>query len=375
MSGIYVHIPFCSGKCHYCNFFSTVSLKHKEEVVNAIVEEINLRKDYLKNEVVSTIYYGGGTPTVLSDSELNIIHQAILNNFSIQPEAEITVEANPDDLNEAKLLALRKMGVNRLSIGTQAFDDKILQKLNRRHSAKQAITAVENAKKTGFDNVSIDLIYGIPDLDYASWKAEIHSAIAMDINHISAYHLTVEPGTALDVLIRKKKYPSLDENMGMEQFDVLIDELSLAGFEHYEISNFAKPNHYSIHNTNYWKQKKYLGLGPSAHSYDLNSRQWNIPNLKQYYLGIKNNQPAIEYEILSSRDKYNEFIMLALRTKWGVNPKIVEEIYPERMESFIQAATAFKDKGLITISEGKYILTKEGKKLADGIAAEFFCEL
>ena len=374
MSGIYIHIPFCSSKCHYCNFFSTVSLKHKQEVVYAIVEEVNLRKGYIKGEEINTIYYGGGTPTVLSNGELAAIHQAITQAFSLHPKAEITVEANPDDLNEKKLEALLQMGVNRLSIGTQAFDDTLLQKLNRRHTAAQAITAVEKAKEVGFNNISIDLIYGIPDLEHQAWKAEIEKAIELNISHISAYHLTVEKGTALDVLIRKKKYTPLNETAGMEQFDILIEELAPAGFEHYEISNFAKNGNYSIHNTNYWKQKKYLGLGPSAHSYNLTSRQWNVANLKQYYHGIQKHQPAIEQEYLSKKDRYNEFIMLSLRTMWGVDISLLQKQFPERKDSFIQTANEFISKGYIKLFDDKYVLTKSGKKLADGISAEFFFE-
>jgi len=351
-----------------------VSLKHKEEVIKAIVQEATNRKDYLQGEEVSTIYYGGGTPTVLSYNELNSIHQAILDNFSVSSKAEITVEANPDDLDETKLIALRKMGVNRLSIGTQAFDDELLKKLNRNHTAKQAIDAVELAKKLGFENLSIDLIYGIPSLDNKAWLTEIQKAIALNINHISAYHLTVEPGTALDVLIRKKKYPKLDEASGMEHFDILIEELEKAGFEHYEISNFAKKNHYSVHNTNYWKQEKYLGLGPSAHSYNLVSRQWNIAHLSQYAQQIFEGNPVIEKEILSQKDKYNEFVMLSLRTIWGVDINIIKRDFFSRTESFLQRANGFISKGYLQIIDGNYVLTKAGKKLADGIAADFFVE-
>jgi len=374
MSGIYIHIPFCSTKCHYCNFYSTVSLKHKQEVVSAIRQEANLRKDYLEGEEINTIYYGGGTPTVLSYNELNSIHQAVLDHFPVNSNAEITVEANPDDLDKRKLEALIQMGVNRLSIGTQAFDDNLLQKLNRRHTAAQAIAAVEKAKEVGFNNLSIDLIYGIPDLKHKQWKEEIEKVLALNIHHISAYHLTVEPGTALDILIRKNKYPPLNENAGMEQFDILIEELTLAGFEHYEISNFAIEGNYSIHNTNYWKQKKYLGLGPSAHSYNLTSRQWNVAHLQQYYQGIEKHKPVSEQEYLSPIDRYNEFIMLSLRTIWGVDISLLQKLFPERKNSFIQIANEFISKGFIDLFEDKYVLTKSGKKLADGIAAEFFLE-
>lgn len=374
MSGIYIHIPFCATKCHYCNFYSTVSLKHKQEVVNAIRQEASLQKGYLDGEEINSIYYGGGTPTVLSNAELTSIHQVILQNFAVSPQAEITVEANPDDLEAKKLEALLQMGANRLSIGTQAFDDTLLQKLNRRHTAAQAIAAVEKAKEVGFNNLSIDLIYGIPDLKHKAWKEEIRKVLSLNINHISAYHLTVEPGTALDFLIRKKKYPPLNENAGMEQFDILIEELAQAGFEHYEISNFTKNGNYSIHNTNYWKQKKYLGLGPSAHSYNLTSRQWNVAHLKQYYQGIQNHQPAIEQEYLSERDRYNEFIMLSLRTIWGVDSTLLQKQFSDKTDSFIQIANELITKGFIDFSENKYVLTKSGKKLADGITAEFFLE-
>jgi oxygen-independent coproporphyrinogen-3 oxidase len=372
MAGIYIHIPFCTSKCHYCNFFSTVSLKNKQEVVEAVKQEIVQRKNYFGGEEVHTVYYGGGTPTILSGNDLESIHQTVLEHFPVEKYAEITMEANPDDLTIAKLKFLKQLGVNRLSIGTQAFDDELLQKLNRRHTAKQAVEAVRLAQSLGFDNLSIDLIYGIPGLSNKAWQTEIHKVLEMDINHISAYHLTVEPGTALDIMIRKKKYPPLNEAMGMEQFGILIDELTTADFEHYEISNFAKNSCYSIHNTNYWKQKKYLGIGPSAHSYNTVSRQWNVAGIQKYYRGILIHKPEVEEEYLSSNDRFNEYIMLSLRTIWGVKLKVIEKDFPNRKDFFIRKADEFIHRGLIQRKADRYTLTKKGKKLADGIAAEFF---
>ncbi len=372
MAGIYIHIPFCNSKCHYCNFFSTVSLKHKREIVEAISQEAVQRKSYLKDEEITTIYYGGGTPTALTNNELNSIHHSIIHNYPISKNAEITVEANPDDLNEKKLEGLKQMGVNRLSIGTQAFDDELLRKLNRRHTATQAIESIKLAQNAGFNNISIDLIYGIPELKEDAWKDEIQRATELGVTHISAYHLTVEPGTALEVLIRNKKYPPVNENQGMKQFEVLIEKLVRVGFEHYEISNFAINGKYSKHNTNYWKRKKYLGLGPSAHSYNLISREWNIANLQKYYQGIQTHNPIIEKEVLSPTDKYNEYVMLSLRTIWGVDLQFIESEFIDRKNSFIQTADEFIHKGLIKKEGACYSLTKKGKKLADGIAAEFF---
>lgn len=372
MAGIYLHIPFCASKCHYCNFVSTVSLKHKDNVLKAIISELLKRRDYLQGEKIETIYYGGGTPTILNNDELSLIQQIIKNNYSISDECEITIEANPDDLSEQKLSSLLEMGFNRLSIGTQAFDDKILKQLNRRHSANQSIEAVNMAQKTGFSNINIDLIYGIPGLENDHWKSEIDKAISLNINHISAYHLTVEPGTALEILIKKQKYPKLDEEIGMQQFDMLIEELEKAGYEHYEISNFAKPEQYSKHNTNYWQRKKYLGIGPSAHSYNLESRQWNTNNLIEYFSGIEQNTPIFEKEILNDYEQFNEYIMLSLRTKWGVSLEFIEQNFSEMKEGFISKAQGFIAEEKMK-SDGKIItLTKKGKFLADGIASDFF---
>jgi oxygen-independent coproporphyrinogen-3 oxidase len=372
MAGIYIHIPFCASKCHYCNFFSTVSLKHKDDVKRAIISELEQRPGYLGGEAVETVYYGGGTPTLLAVDELLEIQRAVEENYSLVAGAEITIEANPDDLDSGTARRLRKSGFNRISIGTQAFDDDILSKLNRRHSAATAVAAVENAKNAGFERVSIDLIYGIPGLDDLKWKQEIRKSVDLGVSHISAYHLTVEKGTALDVLIRKKKYPAPDEDAGVRQFSLLTEELEKAGFEHYEISNFAAKGHYSRHNTNYWRQKPYLGAGPSAHSYDLVSRQWNPAGIKSYLDIVKSGEFDRYREVLTDADKFNEYVMLSLRTARGADLKTVRLQFPQFESFFIKQCNVQIAKGLMKENGGVYTLTSKGKFLADGIAGEFF---
>lgn len=372
MAGIYIHIPFCSTKCHYCNFLSTVSLKHKENVLAAVLKEIAMRKNYLEGEKIETIYYGGGTPTLLSKTELSDIQNSIKDNFEISENCEITIEANPDDLHSQKLEDLLAIGFNRLSIGTQAFDDDLLKQLNRRHTANQSFEAVTLAKEVGFRNISIDLIYGIPGLNNEKWVEEIHRALQLDIEHISAYHLTVEPGTALEILIKKKKYPAVDEEIGMQQFEILMDELNRGGFEHYEISNFAKPNKYSKHNTSYWNRKKYLGIGPSAHSFNLNSRSWNTNNLQEYFNSINKDKLSLETENLAIKDHFNEYIMLSLRTSIGVSESYIKNSFPNYYESFLAQTQINISKNLMKKNDGFYILTRKGRLLADGIASDFF---
>ncbi|OIP02824.1 MAG: hypothetical protein AUJ98_00180 [Bacteroidetes bacterium CG2_30_33_31] len=373
MAGIYLHIPFCSTKCHYCNFFSTVSLKHKDEVLKALKKEIVIMKNYLGDETINTIYWGGGTPSMLDFNELKSIVNILEDNFNISSDAEKTMEANPDDLHQKKLEEIFSLAFNRLSIGTQSFDDDILKKLNRRHTAEAAVKSVQFAKEVGFKDISIDLIYGIPGLSNEQWKANILKAISMEINHISAYNLTVESGTALDILINKHKYPKLDETQSLEHFEILLYELQKADFEHYEISNFAKNQRYSLHNSNYWKQEKYLGFGPSAHSYNLTSRQWNIANINKYIDGINSDLPAVENEVLTTENRHNEYIMLSLRTIWGMNiEKLQRDFGRKNSDIFKAKAVKFLSEGKMKIVNNCYILSKEGKKFADGIASEFF---
>lgn len=372
MAGIYIHIPFCSSKCHYCNFLSTVSLKYKTEVVSAIIKEIHLRNDYITVNEVNTIYYGGGTPTVLSLDELIRIHKAIENNFHLSNSCEITMEANPDDLYDEKLAELLEIGVNRLSIGTQAFDDNILKRLNRRHTAMQSVEAVKNAQQMGYNNISIDLIYGIPGLTNNQWEDEIKRALDLNIQHISAYHLTVEPGTALEILIRKNKFPHVDDDLGMQQFDILMDKLEQSGFLHYEISNFCQPSYKSRHNSGYWNREEYLGVGPSAHSFNGKSRSWNTSNLRKYFESIQNQLINSKEELLTNQDIYNEFVMLGLRTMEGISKQQLHHEFENYSHDFKLIAEKMISKGWMVDSKNAYILTRAGKIFADGISAEFF---
>ena len=319
MAGIYLHIPYCRQKCHYCNFYSTASKRSMPSFVSALLKEIEMQRAYLEDEIISTIYLGGGTPSLLGMADLQQLFQQLYKNYNIADTAEITLEANPDDLDPEKLTALANSPVNRLSIGIQSFRDVDLQYLNRSHDACQAKLAITAAQKQGFSNLSIDLIYGIPSLSNEAWIENIETAISLGIPHISAYCLTVEQGTALDVFIKKGKMPAVDEEKASQQFEILMDCLDKHDYIHYEISNFCKKDHFSQHNSNYWKQENYLGLGPSAHSFNKLSRQWNVSNISTYVQSIADHKIPFEIEWLSLSQQYNEYVLTGLRTIWGIN--------------------------------------------------------
>ena len=373
MAGIYLHIPFCTQKCHYCNFFSLASKKNTAAFVSAICNEIVLQKDYLQNESISTIYFGGGTPSLLNNSDLKNIFENVFSTFKIEENAEITLEANPDDLKIDKIRELSDSPINRLSIGIQSLFDEDLQFLNRSHSSNQASEAIFNAHKQGLSNISIDLIYGIPTLTDKKWKENIKIAIDSGVQHISAYNLTVEVNTAFDLFIKKGKIKAPEEEQAVRQFEILMDTMNNQGFIHYEISNFCKEGFFSRHNSNYWKQQKYLGLGPSAHSFDLDSRQWNVANLQQYIQSINAGNIPFEKEILTASQKYNEYIMTGLRTIWGVNLKEVKLKFGEEFLSYLNKNSQkyIADKTM-ELKENALILTEKGKFLADGIASDLF---
>ena len=373
MAGIYIHIPFCKRKCHYCNFYSLASQKNKEAFHKALLKEIVLQKKYLQGKTIDTIYFGGGTPSLLSSKELGEILNQIHKYFSVSTTAEIDLEANPDDLNKAVLFDYHSLGINRLSIGTQSFDDEILQKLNRVHSAQQAIDAVQIAQSQGFENISIDLIYGIPGLSNQLWNESIAQALALNVPHLSAYHLTVEPNTALDVLIRKNKYPQPNEAEGVEHSLMLMKQMQAKGYEHYEISNYAIPGKYSNHNTNYWRQKSYLGLGPSAHSFDLKSRQWNIDSTTKYIEALEEGKLTFEKEEINNTNQYNEFVMLGLRTQWGIDVKELESKFgDDKTQYFKKQIQTYIAQDKVVFENGIYCLTNQGKIFADGIAGDLF---
>jgi oxygen-independent coproporphyrinogen-3 oxidase len=375
MAGIYLHIPFCTQKCHYCNFFSLASKKNTAAFVSAICNEIVLQNDYLQNEIISTIYFGGGTPSLLNNSDLKNIFENVFSTFKIEENAEITLEANPDDLKIDKIRELSDSPINRLSIGIQSFFDDDLQFLNRSHSSDQASEAIFNAHKQGLSNISIDLIYGIPTLTDKKWKENIKIAIDSGVQHISAYSLTVEANTAFDLFIKKGRIKAPEEEQAARQFEILMDTMNNQGFIHYEISNFCKEGFFSRHNSNYWKQQKYLGLGPSAHSFDLDSRQWNVANLQQYTQSINAGNIPFEKEILTASQKYNEYIMTGLRTIWGVNLKEVKLKFGEEFLSYLNKNSQkyIADKTM-ELKENALILTEKGKFLADGIASDLFID-
>jgi len=372
MAGIYLHIPFCRQACHYCNFHFSTSLKQKNEFVDALLKEIGLQKNYLPPETVNTIYFGGGTPSLLTQEELSAILQALHQQFQVAANAEVTLEANPDDITEQKLVEWKQAGVNRLSIGVQSFFEEDLRWMNRAHSAQQAIDNLQLARKH-FDNITIDLIYGGPTLPDDKWLHNVQQAIATGIPHISCYALTVEPGTALASLINKHKMAEVNTEDQARQFLLLMDWLQQAGYEHYEISNFALPGMRSRHNSSYWQGASYLGLGPSAHSFNGHSRQWNIANNALYIKSLKENKVPFEIENLTDTQRLNEYIMTSLRTIEGLDTGWVVSRFGEREANQLQRdAQPFIDSGKMRFYNNHLQLTKEGKLFADGIAAALF---
>lgn len=365
MSGIYIHIPFCAKICSYCDFYKSASLHSVDKTVLNIVKEIELRKKYLQNSVIDTIYFGGGTPSVLSITQLKLIISAIYNSFKISKSPEITFEANPDDLNYTYLHHLKSIGINRLSIGIQSFNNSDLEKLNRRHTSKTAEEAVKLAKDVGFKDISIDIIYGLEFSSDQVFIENVKKAISLDVQHISAYHLTIEQKTVFYKLLKKGELSEIDEERSNKQLKLLIQELVNAGFEHYEISNFAKPNFISKHNSNYWKQVSYIGVGPSAHSYDGDSRQWNIANIIKYNTALSKNLLVFEKETLSETDKFNDYIITSLRTTWGVDLDYLEStfhteyqsFFTENSEKFLQNKELIKENNSIKVNPKSIFLT------------------
>ncbi|WP_196890987.1 radical SAM family heme chaperone HemW [Aureivirga marina] len=373
MVGIYIHIPFCKQACYYCDFHFSTSLKHKERMVNAICQEIILRKEMIGDETIETIYFGGGTPSLLSIEEIQQILNTIYSNFSVVKNPEITLEANPDDLSFEKLDDLSKTPINRLSIGIQSFFEEDLQFMNRAHSALEARKCIEEAQKVGFENITIDLIYGVPNMEEAKWRKNLEIAFELNIPHISSYALTVEEKTALDSFIKKGRVKPLDENLAFKHFQILVEETKKKGFVHYEISNFGKPDFFSKHNTSYWQGKKYLGIGPSAHSFDGKNRAWNVANNMLYMKGIEEKQLPLEIEELSKIDCYNEYVMTGLRTIFGVSLEKIEKDFGLGMRKFLEKEIKpFLKQGTLELKENFVFITEKGKFLADGIASDLF---
>lgn len=372
MAGIYIHIPFCRQACHYCDFHFSTSMKKKDEVVEMLCREIELRKEELPGKQLQTIYFGGGTPSLLTAEELKKIFDTIHEHFTVAGDAEITLEANPDDLTREKLEVLAASEINRLSIGVQSFFEEDLKMMNRAHNAGEALGSIKMAKEF-FDNISIDLIYGIPEMSEERWKENIRIALELGLPHFSCYALTVEPNTALKKFIEKGVIKPLDDDAARAHFEILTETLKAAGFVHYEFSNFGKPGYFSRNNTAYWMGKPYLGIGPSAHSYNGNNRKWNINNNALYIKFLKKGELPLEEEELSVTDRYNEYIMTRLRTMWGIDPGEVEEKFGANYKDYMweQAMPLFRDD-LLKKEEGKIHVSEKGKFLSDGIAAELF---
>ena len=381
MSGIYIHIPFCKQACHYCDFHFSTTFGKKEAMVLALQNELKLRKEAFENEVVETIYFGGGTPSVLDLNEIEAIITAVYENYKVAENPEITLEANPDDLIFTDtgrsqgfnvFGAYRNLGINRLSIGIQSFFEEDLKFMNRAHNAIEAANCLKEATKY-FDNISIDLIYGVPGMTNDRWEQNIEKALSFDLPHISSYALTVEPNTALASFIKKGIVVPLDDEAAQSHYDILTSRLAKAGYVCYEISNFGKPNYFSKNNTAYWQGKKYMGIGPSAHSYDGENRGWNVRNNAKYIKAIAEEQLPMEIETLSKTDRYNEYIMTGLRTIWGVSLVRVENDFGKnRLEYLNQQARKYIEKDLLYIQDGILLVTKKGKFLTDGIAADLF---
>ncbi len=375
MAGIYIHIPFCKQACNYCNFHFSTSLALKTEMTDALKKEIVLSVTGFLNEkeIIETIYFGGGTPSLLTKRELEELLFTIKNNYTVSSSAEITLEANPDDINSTILHEWRSAGINRLSIGIQSFKEADLQWMNRAHNATEALHCVELARAAGFQNFSIDLIYGTPGLTDEEWEKNVQTILALGVPHIACYALTVEPGTALKKMIELKKKTDVNTDDQARQFLLLMKWMSDAGYEHYEISNFAKPGFRSRHNSSYWKGAKYLGIGPSAHSFTGTSRRWNIANNALYIQSIKNNVIPFEEEILTEKQRLNEYIMTSLRTIEGLDLRFVEENFSLKEKQRIETeGKIYITKGMMVEKENCLMLTSEGKLFADGIAADLF---
>ena len=372
MSGIYIHIPFCKQACHYCDFHFSTNLKKKDEMVLALAKEIQLRKSEFQDEIVETIYFGGGTPSILSIEDLRFLIDTVYRNYRVVENPEITVEANPDDLAENRIIELSKNKVNRLSIGIQSFFEDDLQLMNRAHNVEEAKKCLEIATQY-FDNISIDLIYGVPEMSNEKWLQNIETALSFGVPHISSYALTVEPKTALHSFIQKGIIPQPDDEVAQEHFQILVDKLSESGFIHYELSNFGKENYFSKNNSSYWLGKKYIGIGPSAHSYDGKNRGWNVSNNSLYIKSIQENKLPIEIETLTKTDRYNEYIMTGLRTIWGVSLERVEQEFGKTYLDYLnRQAAKFIEDHLLFVDDNILRTTKKGKFLSDGIASDLF---
>ncbi|SEP97898.1 oxygen-independent coproporphyrinogen-3 oxidase [Hyunsoonleella jejuensis] len=386
-ASLYIHIPFCKQACHYCDFHFSTSLKKKDDLIQCLSKELELRKNELQHKTIETIYFGGGTPSLLTIDELQFLISEVYKNFEVVALPEITLEANPDDLIEANMSpraqsrgftsnsifqSYKDIGINRLSIGVQSFFERDLKLMNRAHNAAEAKACLHEASRY-FDNISIDLIYGIPDLSNEEWIENIETALSFNVPHISCYALTVEPKTALASFIKKGIVKNIDDDLAQEQFQILLERLENEGFVNYELSNFGRPNYFSKNNSAYWQGKPYLGIGPSAHSFNGDQRSWNVSNNTKYIKSILQHELPLEIETLSTTDKFNEYVMTGLRTVWGVSlEKVAEEFGASYKKDLLVQAELFINEHLLYIDDNKLLTTKKGKFLSDGIASSLF---
>jgi oxygen-independent coproporphyrinogen III oxidase len=370
MAGIYIHVPFCKTRCVYCDFYSNTGSIH-EPYLHALLAEMALRKNYLDGESIDSIYLGGGTPSQLSIESLQLIFDNLFRIFAVNSDAEITIEANPDDLDEKYVEGLRQLPFNRLSMGVQTFDDEALRFLKRRHTGSQALDVVKRCQDAGFTNMSIDLMYGLPNQGLSDFDENIEKALALDIQHISAYHLIYEKGTKLFRMLSQNEVRPVDEELSVEMFSLLIRRLKEAGFEHYEISNFARNGLYSRHNTSYWQGAPYLGLGPSAHSFNGKNRQWNIASLNKYADALKGDKLNAEVEEQTPAIRYNDFVMTGLRTMWGIDLLRLETEFGEKMLNYcLKNARRHLRTGLLEQRKEQLVLSSQGIFVSDGVMSD-----
>jgi oxygen-independent coproporphyrinogen-3 oxidase len=372
LSGIYIHIPFCKQACHYCDFHFSTNLSLKEEMVKMICAEIELRSSYLSGNTIETLYFGGGTPSLLSEKELALIFNTIQKQFNLKDHCEVTLEANPDDLNEKTIAILNSSPVNRLSIGVQTFNEGHLNYLNRVHTKEASLNCIKAVQDKGFSNINIDLIYGIPSSDHSIWENDLQVTSGLDLQHISSYCLTIEAGTVFGKRLQKKEMPEADEEFNAVQFEMMLETLTKNNFEHYEISNFSKAGLHSRHNCSYWEGKHYLGIGPGAHSYNGEEREFNISNNANYISAVKKRQLPSTVEKLSEKDKINEYFMISLRTKWGCDLQKLKGISIFPLDEQMKKIRIYEEKGLLINKNGIITLTNKGKLLADKIIYDLF---
>ncbi len=374
MAGIYFHIPFCKTRCSYCDFYSTTDKNKVPELIKAELKEVESRKNYLSDEKVKTIYFGGGTPSFISPWNIEKLINTVYENFKIDTNPEITIEVNPDDINSNKIKLYDKIGINRISVGLQSFNNNILSFINRRHDVTKSLKAIEIIKNAGYKNISVDLIYGIPNLSIKDWENTINKTLELNIQHISAYHLSYEKGTKINSQFLKKEINKVSDEESFEQYTLLCNMLKENNFEHYEISNFSLKDYESKHNSAYWQNIKYLGVGPSAHSFDGNSRQWNISNLKKYIDGINFNKKYFSQELLSENQKYNEFILTRLRTNKGISTNDLKINFNEKIQNhFMNSVKKYIKSGKVKINlTDNYIIPEQDWFISDGIISDLF---